>query len=71
MLVKQEGSDRGLQESKLENYATFTTFYPKIYYLITFAGAQWFLGLILYLVLLPFHGIFSVGLITIPKILAD
>jgi hypothetical protein len=47
MLVKQEGFDSGLQESKLENYVTFTKFYPEIYYLITFAGAQWFLGLIL------------------------
>jgi hypothetical protein len=47
MLVKQEGSDSGLQESKLENYATLTKFYPEIYYLLTFAGAQWFLGLIM------------------------
>jgi hypothetical protein len=47
MLVKQEGSDSGLQESKLENYATFTKFYPEIYYLMTFVGAQWFLGHIL------------------------
>jgi hypothetical protein len=26
----------------LENYATFTKFYPEIYYLITFAGALCF-----------------------------